>query len=172
MIQKTGKPERLGQPDRRMGKALRAKPVVIADRTVPRVANKGKREEGLNLGIAGKARDIGQRRMFPQPSVGFDPVQSPLARARLGRIPDQHILLHRAGFEGEGKRRAAGLGNMHEDIFAPARQDHGLTCRVVPSLAPSRGRGRLWCCGIGGGLAGKRGVAFRVDASGGSIWPR
>ena len=63
--------------------------------------------------------------MLPQPAAGGEPFQAGPAAQRLGRIADQDVVTMGARFEREGHRGAAGLGNVHEDVAAAGRDDHG-----------------------------------------------
>jgi len=130
----------LGQAHGGMVPALFAQPVIIADHPVPGIAHQGDGEESGNLVHAHQHLDIGQRRVLPQPPARAQALQPPRPRPRLGGVADQDVILHRPRLQREAKRRAPGLGNMDEDVAAPARNDHA--AQSAPLHAARKGGGR------------------------------
>lgn len=127
--------KRAGQGHRRVVEGLRAQPVVIADRPVPRVAHEGEGEQIVqNLG-RDQPLDIGAGGMFPQPPARRALRHPAAPPQRLGRIAQQDVILHRARFQRQRQRRAPRLGDMDEQVSPPGAEDHAARLAVFPAFA-------------------------------------
>ena len=132
MADEAGKAQLAGQRHGGMGEVLDAQPVVVAHHPVPRVAHQRKTQQPVQIGRRHHPVDLGEAGMFPEPPRRLQHLQPGTAALRLGRVADQDVIGPRPRLQRERQRRAAGLGDMHEDVAAAARDDH------APQTIPAR----------------------------------
>jgi hypothetical protein len=87
--------------------------------------------------------------MLPHSPGCCYPAQTAFSGPCLWRIADADIIAHRPCLQRQRQRRAAGFGDMHENIVPAPRYDHDTK---VPPLRASNPQRRPWCTATKGRL--------------------